>query len=197
MERARTAITPFKLVKDETTTMAEPRVPGGRGATLDLPCGESVKTRTFDMGMREYDCNCGDSHAVVMDVHPPSRFVPEFLVDVLRETIDTTDDYGEFGTMHLMGVVLEEFPEDVVSEDVAEDPDLGYAMMWVTDFDSRRLHEVVVELIVELMEHAVSHAADDDAMSQFEADMLNFDVSTFVEQYRRERDFTGPHDRPA
>jgi hypothetical protein len=32
-------------------------------------------------------------------------------------------------------------------------------------------------------------------MSQFEEDMLNFDVSEFVEQYRRERDFSGPHDQ--
>ncbi|EFW94142.1 hypothetical protein ZOD2009_03325 [Haladaptatus paucihalophilus DX253] len=177
--------------------MAEPRVPGGDGATLDLPCGESVATGKLDMGMREYDCDCGESHAVVMDVHPPSRFVPEFLVDILRETIDTTDENVEFGTLHIMGVVMEEFPEEVASEDVAENPDLGYAMVWVTDFDSRRLHEVVVELIVELMEHAVSHAEDDEAMSQFEADMLNFDVPTFVEQYRKERDFSGPHDRPA
>ncbi|WP_458185642.1 DUF5815 family protein [Haladaptatus sp. NG-WS-4] len=177
--------------------MSEPRVPGDRGVALDLPCGESVRTHDLDMGMREYDCECGDSHAVVMDIHPPSRFVPEFLVDVLRETIETSDDHGEFGTMHIMGVVLEEFPEDVVSEDVAEDPDVGYAMVWVTDFDSRRLHEIVVELVVELMEHAVSHADDEEAMSQFEADMLNFDVATFVDQYRRERDFTGPHDRPA
>ena len=175
--------------------MAEPRVPGGRGAELDLPCGESVHVHDLDMGMREYDCACGDSHAVVTDVHPPSRFVPEFLVAVLRETIDTDDDLGEFGTPHVMGVVLEEFPDEVVSENVEDDQDVGYALVWVTDFDSRRLHEIVVELIVELMEHAVSHAESDDAMSQFEEDMLNFDVSEFVEQYREERDFTGPHDQ--
>ncbi|WP_435155034.1 DUF5815 family protein [Haladaptatus sp. DFWS20] len=177
--------------------MAEPRVPGSNGATLDLPCGESVSIQRLDMGMREYDCDCGDSHAVVMDIHPPSRFVPEFLVDILRETIETTDDAGEFGTLHVMGVVLEEFPSEVIAEDVAENPDVGYAMVWVTDFDSRRLHEIVVELLVELMEHAVSHAENEDAMSQFEADMLNFDVAEFVDQYRKERDFTGPHDRPA
>jgi len=41
-------------------------------------------------------------------------------------------------------------------------------MAWVTEFDSRRLHEIVVELVVELMEHAVSHADDDEALSAFE-----------------------------
>jgi len=175
--------------------MAEPRVPGGRGAELDLPCGESVHVHDLDMGMREYDCDCGETHAVVTDVHPPSRFVPEFLVDVLRATIDTDDDLGEFGTPHVMGVVLEEFPGEVVSENVEDDQDVGYALLWLTDFDSRRLHEIVVELVVELMEHAVSHADDDGAMAQFEDDMLDFDVAEFVEQYRRERDFSGPHDQ--
>jgi hypothetical protein len=175
--------------------MTEPRVPGGRGAEIDLPCGESVHVHDLDMGMREYECACGESHAVVTDVHPPSRFVPEFLVEVLRETIDTDDDLGEFGTPHVMGVVLEEFPEEVVSENVEDDQDVGYALVWVTDFDSRRLHEIVVELLVELMEHAVSHAENDDAMTRFEEDMLNFDVESFVEQYRRERDFSGPHDQ--
>ncbi|RBI63814.1 hypothetical protein DMJ13_04650 [halophilic archaeon] len=174
--------------------MAEPRVPGGRGAELDLPCGESVHVHDLDMGMREYDCACGDSHAVVTDVHPPSRFVPEFLVSVLRETVDTADDMGEFGTTHVMGIVMEEFPEQVVSENTEDDQDVGYALVWLTDFDSRRLHEIVVELLVELMEHAVSHAENTDAMTQFEEDMLDFDVEAFVEQYRRERDFTGPND---
>ncbi|MFC4447747.1 DUF5815 family protein [Halorussus aquaticus] len=175
--------------------MAEPRVPGGRGAEIDLPCGESVHVHDLDMGMREYECACGENHAVVTDVHPPSRFVPEFLVDVLRATIDTDDDLGEFGTPHVMGVVLEEFPEEVVSENVEEDQDVGYTLVWLTEFDSRRLHEIVVELLVELMEHAVSHADDDSAMAQFEDDMLDFDVTEFVEQYRRERDFSGPHDQ--
>jgi hypothetical protein len=177
--------------------MAEPRVPGGRGAELDLPCGESVHVHDLDMGMREYDCACGDSHAVVTDIHPPSRFFPEFLVDILRETVETDDDMGEFGTTHLMGIVLEEFPGDVVSENVEEDQDVGYALVWVTDFDSRRLHEIVVELVVELMEHALSHADSDEAMTQFEADMLDFDVAEFVDEYRRERDFSGPNDTPA
>ena len=65
--------------------MAEPRVPGSDGADIELPCGESVAVHDLDMGLREYECPCGETHAVVMDVHPLGRFVPEFLADVLRE----------------------------------------------------------------------------------------------------------------
>ena len=171
--------------------MPTPRVPGGGGPDLDLPCGETVGTHDLDMGMREYECACGDAHAVVMDVHPPDRFLPEFLVEVLRESVETTsEEMTEFGTPHLMGIVLEEFPERVVAADVSDDQDVGYAMVWVADFDSRRLHEIVVELVVELMEHAVSHAEDDSAMREFEERMLEFDVGEFVDQYRAQRDLT-------
>ncbi|WP_129113150.1 DUF5815 family protein [Halegenticoccus tardaugens] len=169
--------------------MAEPGVPGGRGEELELPCGETKRVRELDMGMREFDCSCGETHAVVTDVHPPDRFLPEFLVAVLREAIETTsEEMPEFGTPHLMGIVLEEFPQQVASADVTDDQELGYALVWVTDFDSRRLHEIIVELVVELMEHAVSHADDDAAVTEFEAQMLEFDVPAFVEQYRAERD---------
>jgi hypothetical protein len=58
----------------------------------------------------------------------------------------------------------------------------------VTGFDSRRLHEIVVELVIELMEHAVSHAESERAMTQFEEQMLDFDVTEFVEEYRDQRD---------
>lgn len=177
--------------------MAEPRVPGGRDSALELPCGETVSVYELDMGLREFSCDCGDAHAVVVDVHPLSRFVPEFLVDVLRATVETADDSPEFSTTHLMGIVLEEFPERIVAEDVSEDGNVGYAMLWVADFDSRRLHEVAVELLVELMEHAVSHAEDDSAVSEFEEQMLEFDVAAFVEEYRRERDFESEHDTAA
>jgi len=171
--------------------MSGPSVPGGRGEELTLPCGKKKRARDLDMGMREFDCACGDAHAVVMDVHPPDRFLPEFLVEVLREAIDTTsDEMPEFGTPHLMGIVLEEFPDQVVAADCTDDQDVGWAMLWVTDFDSRRLHEVVVELVVELMEHAVSHADDDAAMREFESRMVDFDVPAFVEQYREERDLS-------
>src|SRR6056297_325574 len=128
--------------------MTQPRVPGGGGERLDLPCGEAVPITDLDLGMREYDCSCGETHAVVMDVHPPERFLPDFLVDVLREAIETTsEEMPEFDTPHLLGVVLEEFPEAVVTRDASDNGDVGYAMVWVTDFDSRRLHAVIVELV--------------------------------------------------
>lgn len=174
--------------------MTEPRVPGGRGVDLDLPCGQTVNAHDLDIGMREVTCECGERHAVVTDAHPPSRWIPEFLVEALRATVDTADDFGEFTTVHLMGIVLEEFPEAVASADVAEDGQVGFALVWVTDFDARRLHEIVVELLVELMEHAVSHAEDDDALTEFERQMLQFDVEAFVEEYRRERDFEDEYD---
>jgi hypothetical protein len=171
--------------------MVEPRVPGGGGAELDLPCGETRRVRSLDLGMREFDCPCGETHAVVMDVHPPERFLPEFLVDVLREAVETTsEEMPEFGTAHLMGIVLEEFPEAVVSEDVSDDGEVGCGIVWVTDFEARRLHEIVVELVIELMEHAVSHADDESAVRQFESEMVNFDVSAFVDQYRAQRDLS-------
>ncbi|MXV64513.1 hypothetical protein GS429_21050 [Natronorubrum sp. JWXQ-INN-674] len=176
--------------------MAEPRVPGSDSGDriLELPCGNTLDPHEVDLGMREYSCSCGNSHAVVTDVHPPSRFFPESLVTVLQETIDTDDEFDEFGTPHLLGIVLEEFSEAVVTYDGSDDGAVGYAMLWVTDFDSRRLHEIIVELVVELMEHAISHAEDDDAVTDFESQMLEFDVGEFVDQYRRQRDFESEHD---
>ena len=175
--------------------MSKPRVPGARGGEVSLPCGESVAVGDLDMGVREFECDCGERHAVVMDVHPPSRFVPESLVAVLRETVEPTEG-EEFDTMHLMGVVLEEFPEEIVAEDVSENTDVGYALVWVSEFDARRLHELVVELVVELMDHAVSHADSAEATSEFERQMHDFDVTEFVERYRREREFEHETDRP-
>ena len=175
--------------------MTKPRVPGSRETGIDLPCGESVAVSTLDMGLREFECSCGARHAVVMDVHPLSRFVPESLVSVLETAIEPTDG-GTFDTRHLMGVVLEEFPEEVVGEDVSEDTDVGYAWVWVAEFDSRRLHEVVVELVVELMDHAVSHAENDAARHEFESQLQEFDVEAFVDAYRRERDFERGTDTP-
>jgi len=177
--------------------MTPPPVPGSDGSVdLELPCGESVDPHAIDLGMREYRCPCGDVHAVVTDVHPPSRFFPESLVAILQETIDTDDEFEEFGTPHLMGVVLEEFPEQVVVHDASDDGAVGYTLLWIADFDARRLHEIVVELVVELMEHAISHADDDAAITEFESQMLEFDVTEFVEQYRREREFESEYDQP-
>jgi len=169
--------------------MAEPRVPGSR-EPMTLPCGETIHPHEIDLGMREFDCDCGETHAVVTDVHPPERFLPDFLVETLRETIETADEFDEFGTPHLLGFVLEEFPEAVVSRDVSDDGRVGYAVAWVTDFDSRRLHEVIVELVVELMEHAMGHADDTDAAAEFEERMFAFDVAEFVDRYRGERDLS-------
>jgi hypothetical protein len=179
----------------EAAAMADAPVPGAGDDGLELPCGELVDPHEIDLGMREYNCPCGDTHAVVTDVHPPSRFVPESLVAVLEETIDTDDEFESFGTPHLLGIVLEEFPEKVAVHDASDDGAVGYTLLWVTDFDARRLHEVVVELIVELMEHAVSHAEDDAAITEFESQMLEFDVGEFVDQYRRQREFESEHDQ--
>lgn len=173
--------------------MANAGRPGGE--RLELPCGETVSLRALDLGMREFECDCGETHAVVMDVHPPDRFLPEFLVEVLEEAVESTsEEMPDFGTPHLLGIVLEEFPEQVASADASEDQDVGYALVWVTQFDSRRLHEIIVELVIELMEHAVSHAEDETAMTEFEQQMLEFDVSEFVDQYRAQRDIDpGPY----
>ncbi len=178
------------------TLMAEPRVPGGDTTRLELPCGETLDPHDIDLGMREYSCTCGERHAVVTDVHPPSRFVPESLVSILRETVETADDFDEFGTPHIMGIVMEEFPDDVVVHDAAEDGAVGYTLLWVTDFRARRVHVIIVELLVELMEHAVSHAEDDTTTSEFEQQMREFDVEAFVDQYRDMRDFSDEFDTP-
>ncbi len=180
----------------EAIAMADTPVPGADGDGLELPCGETVDPHEIDLGMREYTCSCGDVHAVVTDVHPPSRFFPESLVAVLEETIDTDDEFESFGTPHLLGIVLEEFPEKVSVHDASDDGAVGYTLLWMTDFDARRLHEIVVELVVELMEHAVSHADDDAAITEFESQMLEFDVGEFVDQYRRQREFESEHDQP-
>lgn len=172
----------------ETVVMAEPRVPGRR-EPFTLPCEEVVHPHALDLGMREFGCDCGGTHAVVMDVHPPERFLPSFLVDTLQESVEVVDEFGQFGTPHLMGLVLEEFPDEIVSHDASDDGHVGYAVVWVTEFDSRRLHEVIVELVVEFMEHAVSHTSD-SALGEFEDAMVAFDVAEFVEQYRRERDLS-------
>jgi len=175
--------------------MATPRVPSDEDR-LELPCGEVVDIHTFDMGRREFECRCGENHALVMDVHPLTRFLPAFLVETLEETVEPSGEAETLGTAHLMGIVMEEFPEEVVAKDVEDDGAIGCGLLWVTDFDSRRLHEIVVELVVDLMEHAISHAEDDAAREAFEDDMHEFDVTEFVAAYRAERDFDGDADTP-
>lgn len=179
---------------------SDPGVPGASATGAELPCGTTVDAvHDLDMGMRELSCSCGDTHAVVMDVHPPTRFLPDATVSVLRETIEAADadHVGEFGTTHLLGMVREELPEEVASVDVADTGAVGYAMVWVTAMDARSLHETIVELVVELMEHAVSHGTDETAVEEFEDQMQSFDVAEFVTRYRGEREFEDEHDTPA
>ncbi|WP_436900432.1 DUF5815 family protein [Halovenus halobia] len=174
--------------------MAEPHVPGGTDDHLDLPCGETVHTHDVDLGMRELACGCGATHAVVMDVHPLGRFVPDFLVDTLRATITTDDDYDEFSTAHALAMVREEHPDDVAVADCSADGEVGYGLVWVADMDSYELHRTVVELLVELMEHAISHADDGPTVSEFEKQLEEFELDAFVDAYRSERDFEDEFD---
>lgn len=171
--------------------MGTPHVPGSEPDVVELPCGGRAPPESFDLGMREFDCECGDRHAVVMDIHPPTRFFPRDVVDVLQSTIEPVEG-GEFGTRHLMGMVIEEFPGAVVGTDVSEDGQLGCGYLWVCGFDSRRLHAVVVELVLEVMDHAMSHAKDDAARDTFADRLTEFDVETFVERYRAERNVEWP-----
>jgi len=175
--------------------MAEPRVPGSEDS-LELPCGEQVHPHDLDLGMRAYRCPCGDTHAVVTDAHPLARFVPETLVETLREVVETDDEFDQFTTAHVLAMVHEEFPEQVARANRADDGNVGYALVWVTDFGPRRLHELVVELLVELMDHAVGHAEDDDAAREFEEQLTAFDVEAFVDAYRRQREFEDEFDTP-
>ncbi len=175
--------------------MTEPGVPSDDERVL-LPCGESVHPHQIDLGMREFACSCGESHAVVTDVHPLSRFVPEELVAILEEVVETEDEFPTFTTAHALAMVREEFPEAVVSADCADDGHVGYALLWVCDFDARRLHELVVELLVELMDHAVGHSDDETAVSEFDRQLAAFDVTAFVEAYRSEREFDSEFDTP-
>jgi hypothetical protein len=174
--------------------MTEPRVPGSTPGRIELPCGETISPADLDLGMREFHCACGADHAVVMDVHPPARFVPEFLVEVLESVVEVEDEFETFGTPHVMGAVIEEFPEKVATHDAAGEGEVGYAMVWITDFDDRRLHEIVVELLIELMDHAISHAEDQDHAAVFDQHLEDFDVEAFVDQYRAQRDLESEHD---
>lgn len=173
--------------------MTQPRVPGSDDGVA-LPCGETVPAQAFDLGMREYSCDCGDVHAVVMDSHPLARFVPEFFVETLRETTETDDEFEAFGTPHALAMVREEFPDQVVSADRSGEGSVGYALLWVAEFDSRRLHEVVVDLLVEMVAHAVSHADDTPAVDDFESQLQQFDIDEFVDLYRAERSFDDEFD---
>lgn len=175
--------------------MEEPHVPGVAEDRLELPCGRVTPLDRFDMGMREFACECGETHAVVMDVHPLGRWIPEDVSGVLAETIEPSDEYDAFGTIHLMGMVLEEYPDRVAVHDASENPSVGWALLWVTEFDARALHGLVVELLIELMDHAVGHVTDEAVRTEFESQMGEFNVDAFVNQYRDSRDWEGRADR--
>ena len=171
--------------------MATPRIPGTDPDVVELPCGEEVPGPHFDLGMRDFDCACGERHGVVMDIHPPSRFFPPEVIEVLESMIEPADG-TEFGTHHLLGLVIEEFPKQVVDANVAANGRIGCQYIWVSQFDSRRLHHVIVELVVELMDHAMSHSDDDSAKADFATSLDAFDVDAFVDRYRDERDLDYP-----
>ncbi|MFB6188105.1 MAG: DUF5815 family protein [Halobacteriaceae archaeon] len=180
--------------------MSDPRVPGSTEGKTELPCGKSIDViQDVDMGLREYECPCGNAHAIVMDVHPLSRFIPEEIVTILQESIEPadTDAHDEFGIVHLMGMVQEEFPTKTISVDTSENSSVGYTVVWISDFSATRLHEVIIELIIELMEHAVSHGENSTAQSEFDQQIDKFEIEAFVAQYRDERDFDDKYDNPA
>lgn len=67
----------------------------------------------------------------------------------------------------------------------------------VSDFSPRKLYEVVVELLVELIDRAIGHADDEAAAREFEVQLVEFDVKTFIDIYRDERNFKDKFDIPA
>lgn len=175
--------------------MTSPRIPSEAGSVM-LPCDQVVERDSFDMGMREFECTCGSTHAVVMDVHPLSRWIPESVSNVFQETIEPSDEFTEFGTIHLMGIVLEEYPESITVDNATDDPSVGYALLWIADFDTRELHRIIVELLITLIDHAIGHTDDAAINSQFDEQLQEFDVEEFVDQYREMRDWRDERDTP-
>ncbi|MFP4530885.1 MAG: DUF5815 family protein [Halodesulfurarchaeum sp.] len=178
---------------------AQPGVPTGpSGQPIELPCGETIQSDDLDLGLREYRCDCGETHAVVLDPHPPSRFLPESVTEVLAETLAAEGtEMSEFGMVPLMGLVMDAYPEQVVAHDASEDGSTGYAAAWIADFDAREFHEIVVRTVLEVMAQAVTAVGDDSAADAFSDVRADFDVEEFVEEYRSVRDFEDEFDEPA
>ncbi|PSP19854.1 hypothetical protein BRC62_01260 [Halobacteriales archaeon QH_10_67_13] len=149
-----------------------------RSSRIELPCGQRVDPHRFDLGAAEYACPCGDAHAVVTDADSLDRFVPPEVVNALRATVEPADELENFATPHVLAMVQEESPDRIASADLADAGQVGYARLWVADFSDRRLHEVLVEL----MDHALSHA-DDEAADRFERQLATF-AAAFVDAYR-------------
>ena len=177
---------------------AQPGVPSDESdAVVRLPCGEDKAIADLDLGMREFDCPCGETHAVVMDPHPPTRFLPESVTEALEETVDTAGAEAEaFGMIPLMGLVMEAHPDRIVAHDASEDGATGFAIAWIADYDARKLHEIVVETVIDLMADAVTEAGDDSAAAAFTEHRAEFEVADFVAEYRAVRDFEDEFDEP-
>ena len=139
--------------------MTEPRVPGSDApsSALELTCGERVDVTDLHMGVREFDCECGGTHAVVQDVHPPSRFFPESLVGVLRETIEPEDDdVYDIRTslqhdMELYGDVIESLREHIALANNLGD--------YATEEELREILETTEEHA-----HHIEHYLEDDTL---------------------------------
>jgi hypothetical protein len=180
------AVTPQPGVPDEP-----------EGGTIQLPCGETITADDLDLGMREVDCACGASHAVVMDPHPPTRFLPTEVAEDLAATVSAAGtETEEFGTIALMGLVMDAVPEEIVAYDAAEDGTTGFAVAWIADVDARELHEIVVETVLSIMAEAVTAAGNADAEASFAKARAEFDVEGFVDEYRAVRDFDDEFDKP-
>jgi len=180
--------------EDAPVADATPHVPGKQASRIDVPGSErSIPVRELDMGMRETTID-GEIYAVVVDVHPLTRFLPPEIVETLEATVEPGDESDRFGTHHLMARVQERHPEDISVADVSDNGEVGYGLIWLAASDARTLHELVVELVLELMEHAVGHAEDDAVQAEFEEYRTEFDVATFVEQYRAQRNFEDEDD---
>lgn len=129
-----------------------------------------------------------------MQSHPPTRFLPKALIETLRATTETADSFEEFGMAHLIGLLIETEPELVTTIDASEHGNVGFALAWITTVDARTLHERIVARVLDVMEHAMEHADDDKAQTEFEAERKQFDIETFVTEYRQQREFKGPSD---
>ncbi|MFB6162907.1 MAG: DUF5815 family protein [Halococcoides sp.] len=176
--------------------MPVPGVPTDDDPELELPCGETVDAREFDLNTSEIDCECGEAHGVVLDTDPLTRFVPDQMARILEETVKPRETDHTFGTLHAMGMLADEVPQTVASADVSENGDLGFNYVWVSDFTAREVHVLLVQLLVDLMDHAVDEVGDDSIKSQFTEQLEGLDVEEFVDQYRTERSFEGPEDSP-
>jgi hypothetical protein len=84
---------------------------------------------------------------------------------------------------HVLARVHTEYPAQVSSADLSKVGNVGYDKLWVTEFDDRRLHEIVVATLVELMGHTMTHA-DDETAATFEQQLAGFDAAAFVDAYR-------------